>query len=73
MIYDTPSGIPWTSDTTLLAAPLCMGQLFNEAIPVAIVLATMSKALSPSVALLLSSMVAKAASVLKVKWVIASV
>jgi hypothetical protein len=50
-----------------------MGQLFNEAIPEAIVLATMSKALSQSVALLLSSMVVKAASVLKVKWVIASV
>ena len=50
-----------------------MGQLFNEAILVAIVLATMSKALSQSVALLLSLMIAKAASVLKVKWVIASV
>lgn len=50
-----------------------MGPLFNEAIPVAIVLATMSKALSQSVVLLLSSMAVKAASVLRIKWVIASV
>jgi len=50
-----------------------MGQLFNEAISVAIVLATMSKALSQSVALLLSSMAVKAASVHRIKWVIASV
>ena len=65
--------LPWISDTTLLAAPLCMGQLFNEAIPVAIVLATMSKALFQSVALPLPSMAVKAASVLRIKWVIASV